>query len=853
MEKVGFPSESKYGCRLNMFLCYCSSEEGIFPASSLRRHAQASIGWQSSRSCTYPQELGFDFDGEVELSYIRVLCHESYVPTRIEVFVAEAVDGNLHPNAMMSYKNSKFKRLGYVHFSPANETATGVRELKTIKIHQACVFVKLVISTPYKSCFNTFNQVGIVALTGHGRYVRSLPHDTSTRICTVGEVVEAPLEDMLPPLPSKSALAPSGSEDFGEVDAVTARLMAELVRVKEHAVATEDYDLAEILRSTLPSLEGAGKRIHLLEQEKVAAVEKEDYISAKQLKERIDCIRKSSYSISVNHLSRCTRKLSNMLEEQNEMRRNVSLGLEAKRETPHNHCSPPFHPPLNNAIPPSSFDEIPAVGTGFYNFDESAAHLNNREHGSTGLVSDATAVTTELVEGKTKREQLLIRTIMTLSGENIFDFSVRSEVPTEAKIFERVFGSICCVCLFSRKAKLREAAIRALITPAVFEALSQHAENVTELLLSYLALPARGLNDVSTSVVVASCDALQAIADYLEGVPPLSSLTSYLSPALSNLVTRLGDNNNRVRERAELAIMAISKSALDPVVESLIGDPQRRKQQPVSYKVHTARVAVLDSLVEHYGADGKLSRSLEAGVLLSEVVLPCLRHSNGEVRDVASALFAKLLLVAPGVSRGSLEGLKTAQWAVVEQHLLKLTGGVSGDQYFSEVETNDELLPNGEDNVDPSATSDKLATSGVSPARCDVASKTCQFCGEFNENFIEASLDIHFIRACPMLCPCPLCDQVTEIATLQQHLTTECDNRYLVRECPRCKEAVRAEDIERHIAAKTCIKAVATHSVCPLCHARFKAGMNGWLAHLAAPPGCPRNPKKYDGSGPMID
>nr|CCC52386.1 conserved hypothetical protein, fragment [Trypanosoma vivax Y486] len=655
-------SEGKYGARLDMYLCHCSSEDDVCPASALRFHTRATEGWQSRKLCIYPQELGFGFGGEVELSYIRVLCHESKIPSRIEVLVAGVGEGSSKSNTIDSYAACSFQRLGYVHFSPGN-VGTTARELKTINIHRRCAYVKFLISGPHSSTYNVFNQVGIVALTAHGKPLRSLHCDTKN-FCAVGETVEVSLNEMHPP--SVGDRMPTTFKDANdrEIDTMTFQRISEVSRMKERAVATEDYDLACALKACLISLEEVGREIYRLEKQKLKAVHEEDYALAKKLKSQIDGIRAEAYKAPLVPSAKCSSKTD--CEKTDEV-------VVTDPESPLRAQQPRELSPQKNSSPeplrtrkPSAFDEMPVNACGRYNIDEAVMtykgdknDANTFGHGN-GNLSD-------IVEGKEDWEELLIRTMTQISSGEVDTSPSQAEVSTEARGSEKVFGSYCCGCLFGKKSKLREAAIRAIAVPAVFAALSRRSSNVVESLLTFMALPTRGVSDASPGVVLACCDALQAIVCELSNGPS-AALKSLLSPVLHQLVFRLGDSNNRVR---------------------------------------------------------------------------------------------------------------------------------------------------------------------------------------YNASFVAASLDIHYIRACPMLCPCPLCDQVTEIATLQQHLITECESKHLVRECPRCKEAVRKEDIEGHIAAKMCIKAVSTHSVCPLCHERFESGAKGWLAHLASPPGCPKNPKKYDGSGPI--
>jgi len=51
----------------------------------------------------------------------------------------------------------------------------------------------------------------------------------------------------------------------------------------------------------------------------------------------------------------------------------------------------------------------------------------------------------------------------------------------------------------------------------------------------------------------------------------------------------------------------------------------------------------------------------------------------------------------------------------------------------------------------------------------------CQFCGLEDPALSEEKLDLHYWQECPMLTSCKLCEQVIEIATLNEHLLSECE------------------------------------------------------------------------------
>merc|ERR1712131_549195 len=76
--------------------------------------------------------------------------------------------------------------------------------------------------------------------------------------------------------------------------------------------------------------------------------------------------------------------------------------------------------------------------------------------------------------------------------------------------------------------------------------------------------------------------------------------------------------------------------------------------------------------------------------------------------------------------------------------------------------------------------------------------KSCIFCGEYNENFDGAGLDVHYWKHCPMLKRCGRCKMVVEVSSYSAHLLDECEQKAKYVECEKCNEAVEAENLKEH-------------------------------------------------------
>ena len=60
-----------------------TSQDPFYPLNNLTTR-NILYGWQSSRFCTYPQELVVEFYSYVNIKQINILIHEKKIPTVIE-------------------------------------------------------------------------------------------------------------------------------------------------------------------------------------------------------------------------------------------------------------------------------------------------------------------------------------------------------------------------------------------------------------------------------------------------------------------------------------------------------------------------------------------------------------------------------------------------------------------------------------------------------------------------------------------------------------------------------------------------------------------------------------------------
>jgi len=127
------------------------------------------------------------------------------------------------------------------------------------------------------------------------------------------------------------------------------------------------------------------------------------------------------------------------------------------------------------------------------------------------------------------------------------------------------------------------------------------------------------------------------------------------------------------------------------------------------------------------------------------------------------------------------------------------------------------------------------------------AEDVCNFCGLRDPQFVEneENLDLHYWQSCPMLTSCKLCEQVIEIATLHEHMITECESGIKHLQCTKCQVPVPVEQMRAHQGSSQCQRSGGKRGgeKCPLCLAPIGVGPTPWKQHLLTFPGCPQNPR----------
>lgn len=247
----------------------CSGEDPQYPVTELLTQSPQSKGWQSPRFCDYPQEITLQFTSPVRIKQLQLLCHQSKIPSKIELFV-------YLPDMTSPIENNeyRYKKLGYIALETNERSGYQARELKSVFLDNPCLYMKLVFHKCHINKYNLFNQVSLIALSVFGELI------------AYNEEIQAKL-----PAAQKTAAVYDRLEYETQFDPTTLDRLRVLEVAKEKAKKSEDYESAQRLKEAIDKLKQIGVQLQRLEERKLNAVKADDYESAKIIKAEIDRLR----------------------------------------------------------------------------------------------------------------------------------------------------------------------------------------------------------------------------------------------------------------------------------------------------------------------------------------------------------------------------------------------------------------------------------------------------------------------------------------------------------------------------------------------------------------------------------
>ncbi|NXO20105.1 CE104 protein, partial [Cisticola juncidis] len=875
-----------------------SGHEDGFSARELMVHAPTVSGWRSPRLCQYPQEIILQLVERCRIRKLQLLAHQYMIASKIEFYISESL-----PEYFAPYQSERFQRLGYVPLSDNEKTDFRARELKSVYMDAVGQYLKLIFHKNYVNKYNLYGQVALVAVNiigdpaDYGTDSMSSPSREKLIDHYLGMKSDDPALDGTY-LGKRDSISPLDDLAFDMYqDPEVAQIIRRLDEKKREAVRLECYDHAKKLKQAIADLQKVGERLGRYEVEKRYAVEKEDYDLAKKKKEQMDEYRLKVYQ---------QLELHDLLDAQL-IRKSLELPLRSVSGTESPQRSPPepadpsqgephrAEPVLEEElVDPTSSEPVvsyqsllsprtqPTTSKEVFS-KENIEFLPYDERPLPTICKQVDEAVSSF-EPEVPEEDMgdTPRTGNAGEPEPLMEKALR-----EASPVVEVFGEALVSGAYSRTWSCREDALLTVYRMLMEVPVDTPKEDLRNMLRAAVFLVRRAIKDTVSSVFQASLKLLKMIITQYIPKHRLGKLeTSHcVEKTLPHLLSRTGDSSSRLRLQASAFIQEI---ALCTEVKPLQIIPVHLvKPLKPNSPTHLAmsHVELVESLLEAMGTEN-------SGFTVNNVMKfarGALEHRAHEVREVVLRIIFAMYrehraAVLEFFPLDDASARKTMRYKTLLEGFAKIDGKSSGTEIRAqrkaateaekrkseemkvlkshsaalkleleaEVEAEEEKesdFPKTENQGYQVYESPRATAAEIQEELSSVANyldNLCIFCGERSEAFTEEGLDLHYWKHCAMLTRCEHCKQMLEIASLTEHLLTDCDKRDSFGKCPRCREAVPKEELPRHIKSRICHPAkpenVANH--CPLCHENFPPGEEAWRCHLMDKDGCKMNQRR---------
>ncbi|EAR95577.1 centrosomal protein, putative (macronuclear) [Tetrahymena thermophila SB210] len=850
----------------------CSSEEQTHRVSELLMQSPQSKGWQSSRFCDYPQEIVLQFHSPVRVRQIQFLSHQYKIASRIEIFV-------YMPDQNTPFINTefKYKKLGYLSLDSNEKTGFKSRELKSVYVDSPALYLKLSFHKNHNNKYNTFNQIGVIALSCFGDDLTNMKQNIE------------PVKEFYNQIQYQT-----------QFDHVTLDRLRTLEMAKERAVKNDDFDEAQRLKEAIDKLKAIGIQLRQLNERKQIATENEDYDAAKIIKAEIDRLRNA---VAPEYLIQKPQPLqynSNIPYNSNQFQPLMQDPIIPSNQ-PDMWSSKPVSKPSNNNFKAENdeygnqlnkIEEAPLV--------EQETTEMARQHRSSVQQPQYEESKQDKIQKQKFEEQFMFNN-RTNQGSNhdemqlpamknkqnkkpweLDDAYANGQAPEsvqqnsvgeteqlsgaakqQAEPLIPVIGDECAAKIFSKSWQIREEGLKWL------EAEAQNPRSINgsdpqALFTAVIGVCSATIADKVAQVSQASMNLLQALCNSRSAKPTSvkGETGSYVDNCIGLLMEQAGHHVPKVREQAEQALFALGSVPIignQTIVQSLSKGSGLKPKMQSSIKHIVARLNILQQFSKRFSI-GKKDVPLAP---VMEYAAKQMVHANNEVRTSAINLITEAYnQVGEGQIEPYIANLPEQQRDILSEAFSQNGGGGGKNsspqkqEKKTVVTTNIQHQGARHDDKGPNKKGKQPSANDKSPSQKDSKKQNnsskmqasdvmevCEFCHVHNPTFADKKdLDIHLWRECPMLLLCPHCAQVVEVSAYNQHLLEECKKAMKFRQCPRCKEAISVTEYNDHVKEKSCLphKSPSVANRCPLCHQDIEQGPEGWRKHLVVQ-GCPNN------------
>ena len=198
---------------------------------------------------------------------MQFLSHQCKIATKVEIYAFLPKTASLKSGADYSLNPAeiRFTKIGYFYFNSNETTNFQSRELKTVYLVDiSALYIKVTLHQCHNNKLNTWNQVGIIAISVFGNAIATNP--------------------VAPPRQGNDQEGYQELEYNMQFDEETLAKLRLMEKARHRAEEVEDYAEAKKLNEAIENLKRVGVNLQRLEVRRATAVKNRDYDSAAVLK-----------------------------------------------------------------------------------------------------------------------------------------------------------------------------------------------------------------------------------------------------------------------------------------------------------------------------------------------------------------------------------------------------------------------------------------------------------------------------------------------------------------------------------------------------------------------------------------
>ncbi|GMH32444.1 hypothetical protein BSKO_00278 [Bryopsis sp. KO-2023] len=652
MRSGGVPTKLRYTLQL------CTGEDSDYPARELLYHSPQTKGWQSPRFCKYPQEIVLRLETSSKIHQIQVLSHEYKIASRMDIRAGMPAAGEDNPDHV------NWKLLGHMRFDPNERSGFCARELKSVHVKSRGLFLQFSIQRCHINKQNIYNQVGILAINIIGEPLPDLSMPPGYL-----EVMQ-PLE----PEPLQSVSAATAMADLSldvNVDPVTASKIREIARLKDLAVAHEEYDEAKRLKQSIEHLKVLGQKIAALESRKRTAVDREDYDAAKLLKTDIDKLRSAGEAAAMGSDFRgpkksapeeifnrvLSKKSSSVRRESEPQSVTMSMNSVPPRGSSEDGLSiASSRHPADESMGSESYHAIPEMASQVSMADKSKHQLydDRPAQGRGKYLDNFASGDTEPAPPPPARPQSRPPSAQAsgLTPPPGFPEDLPAPEPLSASLSKKAqalypfTGEFIACCVYSRNWQLRDASIRHMM--GTIDSL-KGSGNETEAFRTLCRVAIEALEDKVANVFHRGVGFFQKLIETFDEQVGQRDVQQVTGEVLPLLVEKTGDNNSRLRDSAKELVINLAKRK-DTGLRSMTQILLKPAKKQTAWRPIMGKLELIKELV-HICGISKTGMGFELEPLMG-FVGKAFNSPNADVRSMAVVVTIEIhKLVGPAVRK----------------------------------------------------------------------------------------------------------------------------------------------------------------------------------------------------------